>query len=96
MKSAYRTRIRKTLQSLDESGIVLERITPDQVEAAAAEIYGLYHQVHDRKKLSSGDYRGKVDPRPCTSLSERFSHRGGPPEGGRQDPRLHHDYPGRG
>jgi hypothetical protein len=51
MKSAYRTRIRKTLQSLDESGIVLERITPEQVEAASAEIYRLYHQVHDRKKL---------------------------------------------
>ena len=51
MKSAYRTRIKKTLQSLDESGIVIERITPDQVEASAAEIYGLYHQVHDRKKL---------------------------------------------
>lgn len=51
MKSAYRTRIKKTVQSLDESGIVLERITPEQVEAGAAEIYGLYHQVHDRKKL---------------------------------------------
>jgi hypothetical protein len=51
MKSAYRTRIRKTLQSLDESGIVLERLDPEQVEAEAAEIYGLYHQVHDRKKL---------------------------------------------
>ena len=51
MKSGYRTRIRKTLQSLDESGIVLERITPEQVEAVSAEIYGLYHQVHDRKKL---------------------------------------------
>jgi len=51
MKSAYRSRIRKTLQSLDESGIVLERITPEQVEDAAVEIYGLYHQVHDRKKL---------------------------------------------
>jgi hypothetical protein len=51
MKSAYRSRIRKTLQSLDESGIVLERITPEQVEAGATEIYGLYHQVHDRKKL---------------------------------------------
>jgi predicted N-acyltransferase len=51
MKSEYRTRIRKTLLSLDESGIVLERITPDQVEANAAEIYALYHQVHDRKKL---------------------------------------------
>jgi len=51
MKSAYRTRIRKTLQSLDESGIVLERLDPEQVEAGAAEICGLYHQVHDRKKL---------------------------------------------
>jgi hypothetical protein len=51
MKSAYRTRIKKTLQSLDESGIVLERLSPEQVEAAAAEIYALYHQVHDRKKL---------------------------------------------
>jgi hypothetical protein len=51
MKSDYRSRIRKTLQNLDESGIVLERLGPEQVEAAAAEIYGLYHQVHDRKKL---------------------------------------------
>jgi predicted N-acyltransferase len=51
MKSAYRSGIRKTLQSLGESGIVLERITPEQVEAAAPEIYALYHQVHDRKKL---------------------------------------------
>ena len=51
MKSGYRSRIRKTLQSLDESGISLERIIPEQVEAASAEIYGLYHQVHDRKKL---------------------------------------------
>ncbi len=47
----HRTRIGKTLQSLDESGIVLERINSDQVEAVAAELYGLYHQVHDRKKL---------------------------------------------
>src|SRR5271157_38407 len=51
MKSGYRSRIRKTLQTLDESGIVLERLDPEQVEARAAEIYGLYHQDHDRKKL---------------------------------------------
>ncbi len=51
MKSGYRSRIRKTLQSLDEAGIVLERLDPEQVEARAAEIYVLYHQVHDRKKL---------------------------------------------
>jgi hypothetical protein len=51
MKSSYRTRIKKTMQSLDESGIVLERVTLEQVEAAGDEIYGLYHQVHDRKKL---------------------------------------------
>ena len=51
MKSDYRSRIKKTMQSLDESGIVLECITPEQVEAAATEIHGLYHQVHDRKKL---------------------------------------------
>ena len=51
MKSAYRTRIKKTLQSLDESGVALDRITQEQVETGAAEIYGLYHQVHDRKNL---------------------------------------------
>lgn len=51
MKSDYRSRIRKTLQSLDESGIVIERLDPGQVEARAAEIYGLYHQVHDHQKL---------------------------------------------
>jgi hypothetical protein len=51
MKSAYRSMIKNTLQSLDESGIVLERVDPEQVEARATEIYGLYHQVHDRKKL---------------------------------------------
>ncbi len=62
MKSAYRTRIKKTLQSLDESGIVLERITPDEVEALAAEIYGLYHQVHDRKKLRLATIREKWIP----------------------------------
>jgi hypothetical protein len=51
MKSDYRGRIRKTLQSLDESGIMIERLGPEQVEARATEMYGLYHQVHDRKKL---------------------------------------------
>jgi predicted N-acyltransferase len=51
MKSDYRRRIRKTLQDLEEAGIVLERLDPEQVEARAAEIYGLYHQVHDQKKL---------------------------------------------
>jgi predicted N-acyltransferase len=51
MKSDYRSRIKKTQQRLDESGVVLERLDPEQVKAEAAEIYGLYHQVHDRKKL---------------------------------------------
>lgn len=51
MRSDYRSRVRKTRESMDESGIVLERIGPEQVEAMAAEIHGLYHQVHDRKKL---------------------------------------------
>ena len=51
MKSDYRSRIRKTIKELEASGIVLERIGPDQVEARAAEINALYHQVHDRQKL---------------------------------------------
>ena len=51
MKSEYRSRIRKTIQELENSGIVLERLSPEQVEAQAAEIHRLYHQVHDRQKL---------------------------------------------
>jgi hypothetical protein len=51
MKSEYRSRIRKTLKGLEDSGIALESLGPEQVEAEAAEIYRLYHQVHDRQKL---------------------------------------------
>ena len=51
MKSSYRSRIRKTLKDLEASGIVLERLDPAQVEAEAAELYRLYHQIHDRQKL---------------------------------------------
>ncbi len=51
MKSDYRSRIKKTLQSLEESGVALEPLAPEQVEAVAGEIYGLYRQVHDRQKL---------------------------------------------
>lgn len=51
MKSSYRSGIRKTLVELEASGIVLERLDPERVEAEAAEIYRLYHQVHDRQKL---------------------------------------------
>jgi predicted N-acyltransferase len=51
MKSEYRIRIKKTLHSLDESGVVLERFDSEQVEANATEIAQLYHQVHDRKRL---------------------------------------------
>ena len=51
MKSDYRSRIRKTLKELADAGIVLESIGPERVEAEAAEIHGLYHQVHDRRKL---------------------------------------------
>lgn len=51
MKSDYRGKIIKTQQSLNHSGIVLERLGPEQVEAMATEIYGLYRQVHDRQKF---------------------------------------------
>jgi len=51
MKSDYRSRIRKTLKELDDSGIVLERLSPEQVATEAGEIHGLYLQVHDRQKL---------------------------------------------
>lgn len=51
MKSSYRSRIRKTLKDLEASGIVLERLDPEHVEAEAIELYRLYHQIHDRQKL---------------------------------------------
>ncbi len=51
MKSAYRSRIKKTLKELDDAGVVLKRLSPKEVQAEAGEIYGLYHQVHDRQKL---------------------------------------------
>jgi hypothetical protein len=51
MKSDYRSRIRKTLKELEDSGIALERLEPGQVEARAAEIHDLYLQVHERQKL---------------------------------------------
>jgi len=51
MKSDYRSRIHKTQQSLDESGIVMERLDSELVEAMATEIHGLYHQVHTRQKF---------------------------------------------
>lgn len=51
MKSDYRSRIRKTLKEVEAAGIVLERLSHEEVEAHSAEIHGLYHQVHDRQKL---------------------------------------------
>jgi hypothetical protein len=51
MKSNYRGSIRKTLQELEASGIVMTRLDPGEVEQRRAEIHGLYLQVHERQKL---------------------------------------------
>jgi hypothetical protein len=51
MRSEYRTRIRKSLTVLDDAGIVLERLGPEQVATEADEIHRLYLQVHDHRKL---------------------------------------------
>ncbi len=51
MKSDYRSRIKKTRQNLEDAGIVLERLRPEDVETCASEIYALYHQVHDQQKM---------------------------------------------
>lgn len=68
MKSDYRSRIRKTIKDLETSGIVLERIAADEVEARAAEIDALYHQVHDRQKLRLVS----VNPGWVPALARRF------------------------
>jgi len=51
MRSEYRIRIRKTIRELETSGIVLERLGPEQVKARAAEIYELYLQLHEHRNL---------------------------------------------
>lgn len=51
MTSSYRSGIRRVFKDLEASGMVLERLDASQVEAKAAEIHALYHQVHDRQKL---------------------------------------------
>ncbi|MGB9029564.1 MAG: GNAT family N-acetyltransferase [Acidobacteriaceae bacterium] len=51
MRSDYRSGIRKTIADLETSGIVLERLAPEQARARAPEIHRLYLQVHERQKL---------------------------------------------
>lgn len=51
MRSDYRSGIRKAIGDLETSGIVLERLTPEQATSRAPEIHRLYLQVHERQKL---------------------------------------------
>ena len=51
LKSSYRRGLIRIQAGLAASGIILERCPPGQVEAEAAAIHRLYHQVHDRQKL---------------------------------------------
>lgn len=72
MKSDYRSRIRKTLKELDDAGVVLERLDPVQVEAEAAHLYALYHQVHDRQKLRLATIREGWIPALARCFGEDF------------------------
>jgi hypothetical protein len=51
MRSEYRIRIRRTIKDLETSGVVFERLGPEQVKARATEIYDLYLQVHEHQRL---------------------------------------------
>jgi hypothetical protein len=72
MKSDYRSRIKKTLKELEAAGLVLETLRPEQVVEEAAEIYGLYHQVHDRQKLRLVTIREDWIPALASSYGDDF------------------------
>lgn len=51
MKSDYRSGIKKQLRDIDEAGLEVARLEPEEVQALGREIHALYLQVHDKQKL---------------------------------------------
>lgn len=51
LKSSYRSSVQRTFRDLEESGIVLEVLGPDEVQAESATIHQLYRQVHDHQRF---------------------------------------------
>jgi len=72
MRSAYRTRIRRTIESLETAGVVLESLGPEQVKAKAAEIHDLYLQVHEHQKLRLVTIRPQWIPALAESFGDDF------------------------
>ena len=72
MRSEYRIRIRKTIRDLEASGIVLERLGPEQVKAKAPEIHELYLQVHEHQKLRLVTIRPQWIPALAATFGDDF------------------------
>ena len=72
MRSEYRIRIRRTISSLEASGVVFERLGPEQVKARATEIYDLYLQVHEHQKLRLVTIRPQWIPALAASFGDDF------------------------
>src|SRR6185437_13478684 len=72
MRSEYRTRIRRTIRDLKDSGIVFERLSVEQVKAKALEIYGLYLQVHEHQKLRLATIGSQWIPTLAAAFGEDF------------------------
>jgi len=72
MRSAYRIRIRRTIENLENAGVVLERLGPEQVKARATEIHDLYLQVHERQKLRLVTIGSQWIPALAASFGEDF------------------------
>jgi hypothetical protein len=72
MRSAYRIRIRRTIENLETSGVVLERLGAEQVKAKAVEIYDLYLQVHEHQKLRLVTIRPQWIPALAASFGDDF------------------------
>jgi hypothetical protein len=72
MRSAYRIRIRRTIEDLEAAGVVLESLGPEQVKAKATEIYDLYLQVHEHQKLRLVTIRPQWIPALASSFGDDF------------------------
>ena len=72
MRSEYRIRIRRTIRSLETSGVVLERLGPEEVKAKATEIHDLYLQVHEHQKLRLVTIRAQWIPALAASFGDDF------------------------
>ena len=72
MRSAYRIRIRRTIENLETSGVILESLGPEQVKTKAAEIYDLYLQVHEHQKLRLVTIRPQWIPALAESFGNDF------------------------